>query len=120
MQVLSDGGYAISDRIGIGGNGSDVFVFGRGWLLEVVDLEGGDYFFYSDGRRVRPASGHFGVFYPSFSFVRPYVGDVTGHVVGVGAVHAVEGLPPAPVLFETDFKGKFTETDEAVEVFKAA
>lgn len=120
MKTLSDGGYAISDRIEIDGEGADVFVFGRGWLLEVVDIERGEYCFTSNGQMVRPQSAHFGVYYPSFSLVKPFVKDVSGWVKGVGAMSVAKGLPDGPVLFETDFEGNFTTVDQATEVIASA
>ena len=50
MQVLEDGGYAISDRIDITGEGTDNFIFGHGWLLEIITLTGGDYYFHQRRR----------------------------------------------------------------------
>ncbi len=120
MKVLGDGGYAISDRIEIDGEGASVFVFGRGWLLEVIELESGEYFFYSDGKKVRPARDRFGVFYPSFSLVRPFLRKVRGTVAGVGDIRPLDGLPDHPVLFETRFEGEFTSPGQAAEVLKLA
>lgn len=120
MQVLGDGQYAICDRLKIDGEGASAFVFGRGWLLEVVDIERGDYYFYSDGKKVRPSGSHFGVFYPAFSIVRPYVRDVSGSVVGVGSVAKLDGLPDRPLLFETSHVGEFQGVDQALEVLANA
>lgn len=120
MKLLADSGYSITDRFEITGEGADIFVFGRGWLLEVVDLESGDYYFLSDGRKVRPTGPHFGVFYPRFSMVRPFVRDVRGSVNGVGSVRMVDGLPDKPLIFDTDYDGEFTAVDQAQEVLKEA
>lgn len=120
MKVLGDGGYSIRDGLEIDGEGASVFVFGRGWLLEVVDIESGDYYFLSDGKKVRPAGRHFGVFYPPFSMVRPAVRSVRGKVVGVGSVRPPVGLPDHPVLFETDRRDEFTDVAEAADVFASA
>jgi AraC-like DNA-binding protein len=120
MKVLGEGGYTISDRLKIDGEGASVFVFGRGWLLEVVEIESGDYYFLSDGKKVRPAGRHFGVFYPPFSMVRPAVRNVRGTVVGVGSVRPPVGLPDHPVLFETDRRDEFTYVAEAAGVLASA
>ena len=120
MQVLGDGGYAISDRLKIDGEGASVFVFGRGWLLEIVEIERGEYYFYSDGRKVRPDGRRFGLFYPSFSIVRPFVRDVAGSVRGVGAIGMIDGLPNGAVMFDTNFGGEFGDAGEAVEVIRDA
>jgi AraC-like DNA-binding protein len=120
MKTLSDGGYAISDRIKIDGEGASVFVFGRGWLLEIVDLATGDYCFISNGETVHPCGRHFGVYYPAFSLVRPFVRNVAGTVDGVGSVRSIAGLPGEAVVFDTEFEGEFTEVDQAVKVLAAA
>ena len=54
MERLADGGYTISDQVDIQGEGTSDFIFARGWLLEIVDLQSGDYYFLSNGREVRP------------------------------------------------------------------
>jgi AraC-like DNA-binding protein len=120
MQILEDGGYAISDRIDIPGEGTSDFVFGRGWLLEIVELASGDYYFYSDGAEVRPPSSRFGIFYPCFTFVRASSRDLKGEVFGVGSEHMPEGLPTSAFLFETDRRQPFTRTNEALEVLNEA
>ena len=119
MQTLGDGGYAICDRIKVDGEGTAVFVFGRGWLLEVVDLNRGDYYFYSDGRKVRPGR-HFAAFYPQFSFIRAYSRSIQGKITGVGAVRPMDGMPDHPVIFETDFGGEFTDVGQAIDVLTTA
>jgi len=116
MQVLEDGSYIIDDRIDLPGEGGGPFVFCRGWLLEVVEIEAGEYFFFSNGREVRPAGGRYAAFYPPFSIVRTFVRDVKGTVAGVGSLDVPEGLPSGPIIFETDFTGPFTSAAEAVEV----
>ena len=120
MKVLPQGGYAISDQMKIDGEGVSVFVFGRGWLLEIVELADGDYCFYSDEKKVRPTGGHFGVFYPRFSMVRAYSRDIKGKIAGVGAVKPLDGLPDHPVMFETDFQGEFSDVGQALDVLKDA
>jgi AraC-like DNA-binding protein len=120
MQLLPDGGYTISDNIKIDGDGESCFVIGRGWLLEVLDLSGGEYFFYSDGELVRPAGSHFGVLYPPFTIVRPHVSNVRGSVVGVGDVVMYDQLPAYPLLLETDHAGAFTSIEQAFQVLAGA
>jgi len=120
MNILPQGGYAISDEMKIDGEGASVFVFGRGWLLEVVELTRGEYCFYSDGRKIRPTGRRFGVYYPIFSMVRPFVRGAAGSVTGVGAVKVLDGLPDHPVMFETDFQGEFSDVVQALDVLRAA
>jgi len=114
MDILPDGGYRINDEIDIPGEGFSNFVFGRGWLLEIIELSTGDYFFCSDGQEVRPDASRFGAFYPPFTVVRPYVGNVKGRVIGIGSVSSLPELPPTPLIFETAFYGTFANTQQAV------
>jgi AraC-like DNA-binding protein len=121
MHTRSDGLFFFSDPIEIPGEGSSFFVFGRAWLLEILDLDAGEYFFESDGREIRPKRGRFGVYYPPFTMVRGSARDIKGVVRGVGAVTAPpKGLPGVPVIFETNFEGPFTDSAQAVDVFRAA
>ena len=116
MQILSDGGYAISERIDIDGAGSSHFVFARGWLLEILDLERGEYCFFSDGDEVRPRSRHFGIYYPPFTITRPFVNGVGGTVRGVGSTEPLPELPSTAFMFDTDFAEDFVTTSQAVDV----
>jgi len=119
-QRLADGGYGIADELHIPGEGTSNFVFGRSWLLEIVSLTDGEFYFYSDGREVRPAKSMFGVFYPPFTLVRLFVRNVNGRVRGVGAEDVLPGLPATPFIFETDFVEDLTKVDDAFEVLKFA
>lgn len=118
MEILDDGGYAISDRLDIPGEGATDFIFGRGWLVEIVELTSGDYFFYRDGDEVRPGANRFGVFYPPFTFVRAFAREVKGYNFGVGSERILPGLPDSPFMFETDHSSEFTTTDQALDVLK--
>jgi len=116
MKVLSDGGYAISDMVSVQGGGVGDFVFSRGWLLEIVELTGGEYYFISDGKHVRSRSNRFGVFYPPFTFVRAGSENMKGRILGVGSETLLPGLPSSPFIFETDCHKEFTKTAEALDV----
>ena len=118
MQVLQDGGYTFNDRLAIDGEGTTDFVFARGWLVEVVDLEGGQYFFLSDGEEVRPSQNRFGVFYPSFTFVRAFARNIRGWMTGIGNERSYAELPDTPFIFETDHRGEFTSIDQAFDVLR--
>jgi AraC-like DNA-binding protein len=118
MQVLQDGGYTYNDQLAIDGEGTTDFVFARGWLLEVVDLEAGQYFFLSDGKEVRPAQNRFGVFYPSFTFVRAFAQNIKGRMTGIGNERSYLELPNNPFIFETDHRGEFASIDQAFEVLR--
>jgi AraC-like DNA-binding protein len=119
MKRLADGAYAIADEIVIEGEGSSHFIFARGWLLEIVELRGGDYYFHSDGGEVRPHGPRFGVFYPPFTLVRCFVANVRGSVRGIGSVEDIPGLPKMPFIFETDFDRDFDGLDDAIGVLDA-
>lgn len=118
MRILPDGGYAIVDEVDIAGEGVTHFVFGRGWLIEIVDVAGGDYFFISDGREVRPTSGRFGVFYPPFSLIRCSVRDFTGRVRGIGSERPQSELPATAFTFESDLDGEFESVRHGLDVLK--
>lgn len=116
MQILEDGGYAISDHVDIPGEGTTDFIFGRGWLLEIVELSRGEYYFLSDGKEVRSAGNHFGIFYPRFTFVRAVARNMQGHMIGVGSEQTYSELPSSPFLFETEHRDAFTSIDQAFDV----
>ena len=120
MQLLEDGGYTFNDQIAIDGEGTTDFVFARGWLLEVVALESGEYHFLSDGKEVRPAKKYFGVFYPSFTFVRAFARNINGSMTGIGNDRPYPQLPDHPFIFETDHRGEFTSIDQAFDVLSHA
>lgn len=120
MQRLSNGGYAICDQFEAPGEGSSFFVFARGWLLEVIELECGEYRFLCDGQKVGPEADHFGVFYPAFAITRPFMRGVRGRVRGVGSVEHLSGLPSGPCLFETDFRDELVSVDQALDILAGA
>jgi AraC-like DNA-binding protein len=116
VDTLPDGGYVISDRFDIEGEGSSYFVFGRGWLLEIVRITSGDYYFHSDGNDVRPISSPFAVFYPTFTMIKAHTRNVKGTVNGIGSVRWFSELPRQPMIFKTNFRGEFSSFDQALEV----
>jgi AraC-like DNA-binding protein len=120
MEILADGSYSIRDDVSIPGEGVSPFVFSAGWLLEILEIESGDFYFFRDGEEVRPASRRFGIFYPPFSIIRSYVRDLKGKAQGVGSTKLLAGLPAAPVIFETDHTYPFTCAAEAAEIVASA
>ena len=120
MRVVTDGVYAISDDFEIPGEGTSEFVFARGWLLEIAEFVRGDYCFISDGEKVRPTGKRFGVFYPSFTFVRVYARTVKGRTIGVGCETTFPFLPDHSLIFETDYRGELTTVDHARDVLANA
>ncbi|MBK9154464.1 MAG: helix-turn-helix transcriptional regulator [Chloracidobacterium sp.] len=120
MRMLGDGSYAIDDAVEIPGEGDTPFVFCTGWLLEVVEIESGEYAFIRDGQRIEPAGRRFGAYYPAFTFVRTYVKEFKGRVCGVGSLDPLPDLPSGPVIFETSFREKFRHARDAVSVLASA
>ena len=120
MEMLSDGSYTIRDDVSIGGEGVSNFVFGRGWLLELMEIASGEFYFFSDSVPVRSRSNRFGIFYPSFTFVRSYVRDLKGKVHGVGATRDLPDLPTEPFIFETDFVGQFAAAEDVISILAEA
>jgi AraC-like DNA-binding protein len=120
MKLLDDGSYAIDDRLNIPGDGISPFVFCAGWLLEIIEIESGEFSYVSDGKPLKPEGNRFGAFYPSFSIVHSYVNDLRGSVRGVGGVEQIEGLPAKPIIFETDQADEFTSAEQAIGVIRSA
>ena len=120
MRAGKDGVYAISDDFDIPSEGTSEFVFANGWLLEIVEVESGDYWFYSDGEPVRPTGKRFGVFYPPFTFVRAFARKVRGRTLGVGSETLPSGLATSPFIFETEYEGELTSIDDVREVLDAS
>src|SRR5688572_1389914 len=120
MRILPDGSYAIDDVVSIEGSGDSPFVFGRGWLLEIMTVESGEFYFYRDSEKVIPAGPRFGIFYPPFRFVRSYVKALKGTVRGIGHTELWPGLPVNPVIFETAFNESFTSANDAIDIIASA
>ncbi|HEV7643207.1 MAG TPA: AraC family transcriptional regulator [Pyrinomonadaceae bacterium] len=117
MKKLPDGAYAIGGEISIPGEGASPFVVGAGWLLEIMELKSGEYFFLSDGEKVPVGSKRFGIFYPPFSLVKLHVKDLQGNFTGIGGFTEVpSAFPHEALIFETDFAGQFTGSKQALEV----
>lgn len=121
MELLQDGSFSFSDQIEIAGRGRSFFVFGAAWLMEILELSEGEFFFESDGREVRPFGRRFGIYYPPFTIVKSCVNDIKGTVWGVGASgKPPAGLPGGPVIFKTSFEGPFTGSGQAADVCREA
>lgn len=116
MQVMPGGAYVIEDEIDIPGEGASFFVFCAGWLLEIVEIESGEFYFFRDGEEVRAKRQQFAVFYPAFSIIRAFSRDMRGRNRGIGALNDLPELPRNPILFETDFDGTFTNARQSVEI----
>jgi AraC-like DNA-binding protein len=120
MKLTADGSYTIDDELRIAGEGPSSFVFGRGWLLEIVELHDGEFYFFPDGNEARPAESRFGVFYPPFSIIASFVRWPIGKVRGIGATESLAELPTKPLLFETEYDRPFESVAQAAEVLASA
>ena len=120
MRAVEQETYFIDDELSIDGEGASPFVFCSGWLLEIIEIESGEFYFISDGEPVKPKSKHFGVFYPAFTIVRSFVKDLRGKVRGVGRIESIDGLPKKPIVFETEFANQFTSVKQVSEVIDSA
>lgn len=120
MHILADGSYAFRDRINVPGEGSGYFTFAEGWLIEIIAVEKGEYYFYSDGREIRPGDRRFGVYYPPFTIVRAFSGNIVGELFGIGSTQKPSDLPDTPAVFETERREPFGSIDEAAAAFTAS
>jgi len=118
MRTFADGFYLIDEQVSISGEGVSPFVFGNGWMLEIVDVESGEFYFFSDSTAVKPSSRRFAVFYPPFSIVRSYVKNLKGRVTGVGTAANSASPTAFPTIFETEFVGPFTSVAQASDVIR--
>jgi AraC-like DNA-binding protein len=120
MRTVEQQTYFIDDKLSIDGEGASPFVFCAGWLLEIIEIESGEFYFLSDSQPVKPKGKRFGVFYPSFTIVRSFVKNLRGTVRGVGRVEPLDGSPAKPIIFDTGLKDKFTSANQVADVIKSA
>lgn len=120
MQLLSDGSFAISDTITIDGEGVSPFVIGAGWLLEIIEMKSGEFYFLRDGEKIRPHTNRFGIFYPPFTIIRMCVNNLKAAIVGIGAIESVQELPDFPIIFETDFDKPFASAAQVSEILSSS
>jgi AraC-like DNA-binding protein len=120
MNVLGNGAYSIADEINIEAEGASPFVFGRGWLLEIIEVTSGEYYFVSGDKEIRPANSRFAVFYPPFTIVRAYVKYMKARLAGIGSIYPIEGMPSTPIIFETSANSPSTEINEVPPILREA
>lgn len=102
MGVLPDGTFAIEDYFEIAGTCSRTFATCRTWLLELVELHGGDMAFERGDETIRPEGGRFGLFYPPFSILSIHTTNVRCRWKGLAASDPLpKEFLSAPILFET-------------------
>jgi AraC-like DNA-binding protein len=104
MVSLADGSYSLEDELEIKGEGASPFVLGAGWLLELFQLESGEFYFYRGEEKIRPLDKRFAILYPPFSIVRLYIKNPKAHWKGLaGATETFPiNLTTVPIIFETE------------------
>src|SRR3954466_9303749 len=79
---LRDGSYAFRDRLSGKGKVTTNIITGSAWLLERFDIEAGTLSFLSGHDVVKPRNRECWIFYPPFSFCRPFLAGLRGNVFG--------------------------------------
>lgn len=105
MVSLTDGSYAIEDELEIKGEGASPFVIGAGWLLEILELESGEFYFLRGEEKIIPHDKRFMILYPPFSIVRLYIKNPKARWKGLAGPTETfpKGLTTVPIIFETSF-----------------
>jgi AraC-like DNA-binding protein len=99
---LPDGTYQFRDRLNIEGKVTTTVVTCAGWLLELYELTAGDVYFLRDKTEIRAQGKRLGVFYPSYSLVRPCFSNAQARLLGLaGTARLAEGIGAVPFIFET-------------------
>ncbi len=120
MKTLSDGCCAFADRLRIPGEGVSPFVISSGWMIEIIRLDTGRYYFVSDGVEIRPSTDVFGIYYPPFSVVNVGVSDVAGSINGIGRSGVLDTTITTPVVFDIGTERIFNSVTDAIEVLNSA
>lgn len=121
MELSSSGAFLIEDVLEIKGTGAMTFVMCDAWLLELFELEAGQYFFMRGAERVRPQTRRFGTFYPPFSIMRVCFEDVRGSWRGAAATARLpEKLSTMPMMFETDFNVAPRSVEQVWEILDSS
>jgi AraC-like DNA-binding protein len=117
MELSLSGAFLIEDVVEIKGAGAMTFVMCDAWLLELFELEAGQYFFMRGAESIRPQTKRFGTFYPPFSIMRVCFKDVVGQWKGIAATASLPAkLPAVPMIFETDFNTAPQSVEQVWEI----
>ena len=104
MELSESGAFLIEDVLEIRGSGAMTFVMCDAWLIELFELEAGEFSFMRGGECIRPKTKRFGIFYPPFSIMRVCFKDIRGRWTGMAATATLpEKFMAVPIVFETDF-----------------
>jgi AraC-like DNA-binding protein len=119
MKMLSDGACVFRNELDIEGEGTAPFAVGSAWLVEIIEMRSGEFYFVSGDRNVRPVGKRWGAYYSRFSIVETVANNIRADVFGIGSFEAASGLPTSSFLFETDFRGPFRSAAEAADIVAA-
>ncbi len=121
MELSANGAFLIEDVLEIKGSGAMTFVMCDAWLVEIFELDAGDYFFMRGTECVRPPSKRFGIFYPPFSIMQVCFKDVRGRWSGMAATARLpEKLMALPLMFETDFNGAPQSVEQVERILSSS
>lgn len=116
MIPLADGSYALEDELEIKGEGASPLVLGAGWLLELLELQSGEFYFFRGEEKIQPQNRRFAILYPPFSIVRLYIKNPKACWNGLaGATETFpNNLTTVPIIFESSFN----KTPNGIEQLK--
>ncbi len=121
MEVAPDGSFLIEDRLEIEGSGAMTYVMCDHWLVEIVELEAGEYGFIRGDEQVRPRGKCFGIFHPPFAIVRTTFDDVRGRWSGMASTAPLpEEFMAGAMIFETALPDPPRTVEEVTEVLASS
>lgn len=121
MEVSTGGAFVIEDVLEFKGSGAMTFVMCEAWLIQLFELETGEYSFIRGGESVRPKTRGFGTFYPPFAVMRACFKDLKGRWRGLAASETLPAeFVAAPFMFETDFADAPRSVAQVREILEAS
>lgn len=103
IKLLPGGAFLFEDVLDFKGSGAHIFVMCDAWLIELIELQSGEFSFMRGDECVRPSAKRFGTFYPPFTILKVCVADTKGRLTGMAATESLpEKFMTAPMMFETD------------------
>ncbi|MBI3651865.1 MAG: helix-turn-helix transcriptional regulator [Acidobacteria bacterium] len=117
MALTAEGAFLIDDVLALNGSGNYTFVTCTAWLLELFELQSGDFYFLSGGKAVRPTSCRFGIFYPPFAILESCFDQVKAHWTGMAASAPLpKAFLAAPMIFETAFREPLERLEQVTDI----
>jgi AraC-like DNA-binding protein len=121
MEMSSNGAFLIEDVLEIEGSGAMTFVMCDAWLIELFELETGEFSFMRGRECIRPQTQRFGIFYPPFAIMRACFKDVRGRWTGLAATDTLpEKFRAVPIMFETDFNTSPQSVSQVEEILNSS